>query len=66
VIPVTLTAAGPYVQTLTDLGDQWMTEAIMCPPTQFDAVWENGRKNWLAAGAQVIIDERASKFKEPK
>jgi putative aldouronate transport system substrate-binding protein len=65
VVPVTLSAAGPYTQTLTDKGDVWMAEAITCPPAQFDQVWNTNLADWLASGAQVIIDERKEKYIEP-
>jgi putative aldouronate transport system substrate-binding protein len=59
---VTLTEAGQYAQALQDLGDQWMTEAIMASPANFDRVYDAGRQRWLDAGAQVIINERAAKY----
>jgi putative aldouronate transport system substrate-binding protein len=65
IIPVILSAAGPYQQTLSDLGDQLMSAAITCKPGEFDRVWDDGIKNWLASGAQVIIDGRAAKYIAP-
>ena len=65
VIPVTLTAAGPYVRTLQDKGDVLMAEAITCPPGQFDRIWEAGIADWLSSGAKVIIEERAAKYIAP-
>ncbi|MDR0447187.1 MAG: extracellular solute-binding protein [Treponema sp.] len=65
VIPVTLTAAGPVQQTLLDMGDQLMAESITCPPGQFDRVWDDAIRNWLAAGAETVRAERAAKFIQP-
>jgi putative aldouronate transport system substrate-binding protein len=65
VVPATLSVAGPYTQTLTDKGDVWMAEAITCPPANFDQVWERNRTDWLASGAQAIINERREKYIAP-
>jgi putative aldouronate transport system substrate-binding protein len=65
VIPVTLTAAGPYVRTLQDKGDVLMAESITCPPGQFDRVWDAGLADWISSGAQVVRDERAAKYIAP-
>jgi putative aldouronate transport system substrate-binding protein len=67
VVPdITLTAAGPYVQTLQDKGDILMAEAITCPVSQFDRVWDAGIADWLASGAKAIRDERIAKYAAPK
>jgi putative aldouronate transport system substrate-binding protein len=65
VIPVVLSAAGPVQQTLIDLGDVLMANAITCPPAQFDRTWDDGIANWLRSGAQAVRDERAAKFIQP-
>ncbi|GHV07646.1 hypothetical protein FACS189485_18270 [Spirochaetia bacterium] len=65
VIPVTLTAAGPYSQTLVDKGDVLMAGAITAPIANFDRVWDAGIADWLASGAQIIRDERAAKYIAP-
>jgi putative aldouronate transport system substrate-binding protein len=64
IVPVTLSAAGPYTQDLTDKGKTLMAEAVTCKPEEFDAVWDAGIEDWKASGAQAIIDERASKYIE--
>ncbi len=64
IVPVTLSAAGPYTQTLTDKGKTLMAEAVTAKPADFDAVWDRNIQDWLASGAQAIIDERASKYVE--
>jgi putative aldouronate transport system substrate-binding protein len=65
VIPVTLSAAGPYVQTLIDKGNYMLTEAVTTRPENFDRVWDAGMRDWLNSGAQEIINERQAKFVEP-
>jgi putative aldouronate transport system substrate-binding protein len=65
VIPVILSAAGPYQQTLVDKGDILMATAISSAPGQFDQVWDAGIAGWLASGAQEVREERAAKYIEP-
>lgn len=62
VVPVVLSASGPYTQTLTDKGNELMANAVTCSPEEFDQVWQAGIDDWLASGAQEIIDERAAKY----
>ncbi len=64
VIPVTLSAAGPYTQTLIDKGNELMAKSVTAAPEDFDKVWDAGIEEWLASGAQEIIDERAAKYEE--
>ncbi|GHV87854.1 hypothetical protein AGMMS50267_02140 [Spirochaetia bacterium] len=65
VIPVALSAAGPVTQTLVDKGTVLVTSSITAKPADFDKVWDTGLKDWLASGAQAVIDERAAKYFEP-
>ncbi|MCL2544994.1 MAG: extracellular solute-binding protein [Clostridia bacterium] len=65
VVPVTLSAAGPYAEDLRVKGEVLMTTVVTAAPDQFDAVWDSLIADWLASGAQEIIDERAEKFFEP-
>jgi putative aldouronate transport system substrate-binding protein len=60
-----LTVAGPLAQTLTDKGKVMYVQMITCPPNQFDAVWDAQIKDWLASGAQAVLDERRSKYLAP-
>jgi putative aldouronate transport system substrate-binding protein len=57
-----LTVAGPLAQTLTDKAKVMYTQLISCPPAQFDAVWDAQLKDWLASGAQAVVDERREKY----
>ena len=62
IVPVQLSAAGPYTQNLQDKGKVLMADAVTCKPADFDKVWDAGIADWLASGAQEIIDERAAKY----
>ncbi len=64
VVPVTLSAAGPYSQTLGDKAKTFMAESVTCKEADFDKVWDADISDWLASGAQEIIDERAAKYVE--
>jgi putative aldouronate transport system substrate-binding protein len=56
-----LTVAGPLAQTLVDKAKVMYVQMITCPPSQFDAVWDAQIKDWLASGAQAVLDERRQK-----
>ncbi|MBH1939623.1 extracellular solute-binding protein [Mobilitalea sibirica] len=64
IVPATLSAAGPYTQTLTDKGETLMAEAVTAAPEKFDEVWDAGIEDWLASGAAEIIAEREEKYIE--
>jgi len=64
VIPVPLSAAGPVTQDLIDKGKTLMATSVTCSPDDFDATWDAGIADWLASGAQAVIDERAQKYDE--
>jgi putative aldouronate transport system substrate-binding protein len=57
-----LTVAGPLSQTLVDKAKVMYVQMITCPPNQFDAVWDAQIKDWLASGAQAVLDERRAKY----
>ena len=65
VVPVTLTVAGQYTQILTDKANSLRVNAITCPPGQFDRIWDEGIRDYLASGGQAVIDERRSKYIGP-
>jgi putative aldouronate transport system substrate-binding protein len=64
-ISAKLLAANQYQQTLTDKVDVLFAEAIKARPENFDRVWDEGVKDWLASGAQVVVDERREKYVDP-
>jgi putative aldouronate transport system substrate-binding protein len=45
-------------QTLSDKADALLSQAITASPANFDSVWDTGLRDWLASGAQEMIDER--------
>jgi putative aldouronate transport system substrate-binding protein len=66
VIPVQLSAAGPVTQTLTDKFNVFASAAMTAKPADFDRVWDAGVADWLASGAQAVIDDRNEKFYQPE
>jgi putative aldouronate transport system substrate-binding protein len=64
-VQVKLLAATPFQQTLTDKANVFNTAAVIARPENFNRVWDEGVKDWLASGAQAIIDERREKYTEP-
>jgi putative aldouronate transport system substrate-binding protein len=59
-----LTVAGPLAQTLQDKGKVIFTQSINCTPENFDRIYDAGIADWLASGAQAIMDERRAKYPE--
>lgn len=67
VVPgVNILSAGPVNETLVDKGKTLMAQAITAAPEDFDKVWDDGVADWLASGAQDVINERAEKYYEPQ
>jgi putative aldouronate transport system substrate-binding protein len=64
-IPAKLLAATPVQQTLTDKAAVLFTSAVIARPEDFDKIWDEGVKDWLASGAQEVLDERRAKYIEP-
>jgi putative aldouronate transport system substrate-binding protein len=64
-IPVKLLAATPVQQTLTDKATNLYTLAVTAKPENFDQVWDDNARDWLASGAQAVINERREKYIEP-
>jgi len=54
---------GPVSATLIDKADALIAQAVMAPTAQFDSVWDAGYRDWLASGAQDVINERTSLWK---
>jgi putative aldouronate transport system substrate-binding protein len=65
VVPVTLTAGVAHTATLSGKENSLKVTAITCPPEQFDRIWDEGIKDWLASGGQAVIDERRAKYIAP-
>jgi len=64
-VPVTLLAATAVQQTLIDKAEVLFTQSVTAGPEQFGAVWDKLVSDWLASGAQTVIDERRAKYREP-
>ena len=63
VVPdVVLSMPNRYGQIMADKANGIFAEAITCPPRDFDKVWDEGIKDWLASGAQAVLDERRAKY----
>jgi len=65
VVPVTLTVGPQYSVILDDKAKTLRANAITCPPGQFDRVWDEGLRDYLASGGQAVIDERRAKYVAP-
>ena len=51
-----------YTQTLEDKADALIAQAIRAPTAQFDATWDTGYRDWMASGAQEVLNERTSQW----
>jgi putative aldouronate transport system substrate-binding protein len=60
-----LIEAAPISVTLQDKGVIFFSEVITAPASRFDAVYDAQLRDWLASGAQRVIDERAAKYVAP-
>jgi putative aldouronate transport system substrate-binding protein len=60
-----LVVSGPLNQTLVDKATVIFVESITAPSANFDRVFDAGITDWLASGAQAVLDERREKFVEP-
>jgi len=62
VVPVTLSAAGPFSQTLLDKNKALLAELMICNSRDFDRIWDAGIAEWMTSGARIILEERAAKY----
>ena len=53
-----IAAEAEFGSALGELRDAAFDKAVVCAPADFDAVWEQGMTEYLAAGGQDIMDER--------
>lgn len=63
-LPVPVDADAKYSVALRDREDELYGKVITAKPGDFDAVWEKLINEYLAAGGQEVIDERAAAWKE--
>ena len=66
IVPVAILSAGPVNETLVEKGKTLMAQAVTAAPGEFDSVWDAGIADWLASGAQEVVNERAEKYFETK
>jgi len=52
------TTVNQYSQTLQDKADALLAQAIRGSPADFDRVWDAGIADFLASGAQAVLNER--------
>lgn len=50
--------------TLSSKRDQIYDNAVVAPVDKFDSVWDSFMADYLSAGGQAIMDERAAKWQE--
>jgi putative aldouronate transport system substrate-binding protein len=60
-----LVVSGPLNQTLIDKSIVVLIESIAAPAANFDRVFDANIADWLASGAQAVVDERNEKYIEP-
>lgn len=65
VVPVTLTASGPYTEDLRVKSEEGSCNAVRAKAGQFDKVWDAFIADWKASGANEIVAERAAKYVAP-
>jgi len=54
------TRINQYAQTLQDKSNALRAQAIIARTADFDRIWDAGIADWLASGAQEVLNERAS------
>jgi len=57
-----LRAAGPLNQTLVDKSNNFLVQSIIAPAANFDREWDRGIADWLASGADLVRQERATNY----
>jgi len=62
---VDIISAGPVNEILVEKGKTLMARGVTAPEGEFDAIWDADIADWLASGAQEVINERAEKYVAP-
>ena len=57
------TKLGAYGTNLSAKADALIAQAVTATTANFDRVWDDGMRDYLASGAQEVMDERASLWK---
>lgn len=61
-----VTTLGKNSSTLKSKFQEFGTKLIMCKPSEFESLYEKYSKEYLAAGYQDILDEKAKSYDEQK
>ena len=59
---VTMEAEAEYQTVLTNLYKEYRDKLTMCAPEEFDALYDQFAQEYLDAGYQEVIDERAEAY----
>ncbi|MCR4739772.1 MAG: extracellular solute-binding protein [Lachnospiraceae bacterium] len=59
-----ISAEADVGDTLTSKRDELYDNAVVAAPDEFDSVWDSYMADYLSAGGQAIMDERAEKWEE--
>jgi putative aldouronate transport system substrate-binding protein len=62
-VAATINSITPIRQVLVDKEKVLSVSLIRAKPEEFDRVWDAGIKDWLASGAQTVIDEQRAKYR---
>jgi putative aldouronate transport system substrate-binding protein len=62
-VPAAILSIEPLMETLVAKENALSISLICAKPGDFDKVWDEGIKDWLASGAQAVIDEQRAKFR---
>jgi putative aldouronate transport system substrate-binding protein len=62
-VPATILSIVPVRQVLVEKERVLSVNLICAKPGEFDRLWDAGIKDWLASGAQSVIDEQQSKYR---
>lgn len=62
----TISSLAKYQQTLLTKWQEIYVELVMCKPEEFDAKYEQAKKEYLESGFQEILDEKLAIYKEMK
>lgn len=49
---------------LAEKRNNFLVQSVVARPAQFDSVFDNGMKDYLASGGRAIIDERRAKYEK--
>jgi len=62
-VAATIDSLAAVRQTIVEKEQTLSVNLIVAKPADFDKVWDSGIKEWLASGAQAVIDEQKAEYK---